>query len=59
MARKSIPPKVVIKFEDGEATMEETVAACIKMIKLILEWDIPDEKYKQLVKEIKKDKLYL
>ncbi len=54
MARKSIPPKVVIKFEDGEATMEETVAACIKMIKLIATWDIPDSKYKNLIKEIKK-----
>lgn len=54
MARKSIPPKVVIKFEDGEATMEETVAACIEMIKLIATWDIPNNKYKNLIKEIKK-----
>lgn len=54
MARKSVPHKVVIKFEDGEATMEETVAACIEMIKLIATWDIPDNKYKNLIKEIKK-----
>lgn len=54
MARKSIPPNVVIKFEDGEATMEETVAACIEMIKLVATWDIPDNKYKNLIKEIKK-----
>ena len=34
--------------------MEETVAACIEMIKLISTWDIPDNKYKNLIKEIKK-----
>lgn len=50
MPRKSIPPKVVINFEEGEATFEEVVKACTEMVLLIAQWDIPDEKYKNLLR---------
>lgn len=53
MPRKSIPPKVVINFEEDEATFEEVVKACTEMMLLIAQWDIPDEKYKNLLRKEK------
>lgn len=46
MPRKSIPPKVVINFE-------EVVKACTEMVLLVAQWDIPDEKYKNLLRKEK------
>ncbi len=51
MPRKSIPPKVIINFEESEANFEEVVKACTEMVLLIAQWDIPDEKYKNLLRK--------
>ena len=40
-------------FRGINATFEEVVKACTEMVLLIAQWDIPDEKYKNLLRKEK------